>query len=285
MAERLPTPAQELVDPRIDERGMRLLLKRDDLIDPTVPGNKWRKLEHNLLAAEEQGRTTLLTFGGAYSNHIRAVAGVGRACGFRTVGVIRGDRTEPLNWSLSYAASQGMQLTYLDRETYRHKHEPEVLDGLRERFGDVYVLPEGGSNALAVQGCAELPAEITAEFDVICCPCGTGGTLAGIAAGLPPGQRVLGFSVLRPAEPRQSSPTTSPRCSSRRSASPPTTGRSHGSGERPHPLLKPSSTCAGVRVGDSYLHVKLAKHSWRGGGGHPRQLPCSTVDVRSLVET
>ena len=139
----------------------------------------------------------LLTFGGAYSNHVRAVAGAGRACGFRTIGVIRGEPTEPLNWSLSYAASQGMHLTYLDRETYRHKHEPEVLDGLRERFGNVYVLPEGGSNALAVQGCAELPAEITVAFDVICCPCGTGGTLAGIAAGLQPGRRALGFSVLK----------------------------------------------------------------------------------------
>ncbi|MQA17731.1 MAG: pyridoxal-phosphate dependent enzyme, partial [Pseudonocardiaceae bacterium] len=119
------------------------------------------------------------------------------ACGFRTIGVIRGERTEPLNWSLNYATAQGMQLTYLDRETYRHKHEPEVLDGLRERFGDVYLLPEGGSNALAVRGCAELPAEITTEFDAICCACGTGGTLAGIAGGLRSGQRAVGFSVLK----------------------------------------------------------------------------------------
>lgn len=197
MTERLPTPLHELDDSRLHERGVRLLLKRDDLIDLDVPGNKWRKLEHNLLEAEARGHTTLLTFGGAYSNHIRAVAVGGRACGFRTVGVIRGERTEPLNWSLSYATSQGMQLTYLDRETYRHKHEPEVIEGLRERFGDFYLLPEGGSNALAVRGCAQLPAEITAEFDVICCPCGTGGTLAGIASGLKPGQRALGFSVLK----------------------------------------------------------------------------------------
>lgn len=176
---------------------MRLLVKRDDLLDPHVPGNKWRKLKYNLVAAEEQGHTKLLTFGGAYSNHIRAVAAAGQACGFDTVGVIRGERTEPLNWSLSYASSQGMQLTYLDRDTYRHKHEPEVIDGLRERFGDAYVLPEGGSNALAVRGCSELPAEITAEFDVICCPCGTGGTLAGIAGGLRSGQHAIGFSVLK----------------------------------------------------------------------------------------
>ncbi|MPZ65687.1 MAG: pyridoxal-phosphate dependent enzyme [Pseudonocardiaceae bacterium] len=188
---------QELDDQRLRERGVRLLLKRDDLIDAEVPGNKWRKLKYNLLTAEEQGHPTLLTFGGAYSNHVRAVAAAGQACGFRTIGVIRGEHTEPLNWSLTHATSQGMQLTYLDRETYRHKHEAGVLDELRDRFGDFYLLPEGGSNALAVRGCAELPAEITTAFDVICCACGTGGTLAGIASGLKPGQRALGFAVLK----------------------------------------------------------------------------------------
>lgn len=197
MAERLPTPVQELRDPRLHERDVRLLLKRDDLIDPEIPGNKWRKLERNLLAAQQQGHTTLLTFGGAYSNHIRAVAAAGQACGFSTIGVIRGERTEPLNWSLGFATTRGMRLTYLDRETYRHKHEREVLDDLRDRFGDVYLLPEGGSNALAVRGCADLPAEIETGFDVICCPCGTGGTLAGIAGALQAQQRALGFSVLK----------------------------------------------------------------------------------------
>lgn len=201
---------------------MRLLLKRDDFISPDVPGTKWRKLKYNLTAARAEGHTTLLTFGGAYSNHIRAVAAAGRACGFRTIGVIRGERHEPLNWSLSYATSQGMQLTYLDRGTYRHKHELPVLDGLREHFGDVYVLPEGGSNALALRGCAELPTELPG-FDVICCACGTGGTLAGIASGLQPGQSALGFSALKAGS---SSPGTSPRCSARRSARRPATGPS-----------------------------------------------------------
>lgn len=106
MVERLPTPVQELHDPRSDGRGVRLLLKRDDVIDPAIPGNTWRKLGPNFLAAQQQEHTTLLTFGGAYSNHIRAVAAAGRAAGFRTIGVIRGERTEPLNWSLSYAVSR-----------------------------------------------------------------------------------------------------------------------------------------------------------------------------------
>jgi len=196
---RLHSPLAELADARLDEHHVRLLLKRDDLIHPELPGNKWRKLSHNLAAAREQGHTTLLTFGGAYSNHIHAVAAAGRVFGFSTIGVIRGERAEPLNWSLSYATAQGMKLIYLDRETYRHKHEPQVIDALRVRFGDVYVLPEGGSNALAACGCAELPQEIDTGFDLICCPVGSGGTLAGIAAGLAPGQRALGFSALKGA--------------------------------------------------------------------------------------
>ncbi|MEV6829170.1 pyridoxal-phosphate dependent enzyme [Amycolatopsis sp. NPDC051102] len=194
---RLPSPLAGLPDERLAPYGVRLLLKRDDLIHPEVPGNKWRKLRHNLDAAREQGFGRLLTFGGAYSNHIRATAAAGHHLGFETVGVIRGEEHRPLNDSLAYAAGRGMVLTYLDRATYRRKTEPDVLARLAERFGACYVLPEGGSNGLAVRGCAELPAEITTEFDVIACACGTGGTLAGIAAGLGAGQRALGFAVLK----------------------------------------------------------------------------------------
>jgi 1-aminocyclopropane-1-carboxylate deaminase/D-cysteine desulfhydrase-like pyridoxal-dependent ACC family enzyme len=193
----LPSPLVELHDERVAGAGVRLLLKRDDLLHPEVPGNKWRKLKNNLAAAQEQGHRRLLTFGGAYSNHLRATAAAGRYFGFGTVGVVRGEEHRPLNESLAYAERQDMQLTYLDRATYRRKTEPDVLAGLADRFGPCYVLPEGGSNGLAVRGCAELPAEITEDFDVICCACGTGATLAGIAAGLRPGQRALGFAVLK----------------------------------------------------------------------------------------
>ncbi|MDG4830859.1 pyridoxal-phosphate dependent enzyme [Solwaraspora sp. WMMD1047] len=177
-----------------------MLVKRDDLIDPELPGNKWRKLKHNLTAAAAAGHDTLLTFGGAYSNHIRATAAAGRRFGFGTVGVIRGEPRLPLNPSLAYAVGQGMRLTYLDRTTYRRKHEASILAGLGRRWGRFHLLPEGGSNALAARGCAELPAEIDEPFDVICCAVGTGGTLAGIAAGLRPGQRAVGFSALRGGE-------------------------------------------------------------------------------------
>jgi 1-aminocyclopropane-1-carboxylate deaminase len=196
-AVQLPSPLVRLHDERVTAAGVRLLLKRDDLLHPDVPGNKWRKLKNNLAAAEKQGHRRLLTFGGAYSNHLRATAAAGRYFGFGTVGVVRGEEHRPLNESLAYAERQGMRLTYLDRATYRRKTEPDVLAGLADRFGPCYVVPEGGSNGLAARGCAELPAEITGDFDVICCACGTGATLAGLAAGLRPGQRALGFAVLK----------------------------------------------------------------------------------------
>lgn len=194
---RLPSPIEELRDERLSRQGVRLYLKRDDLIHPELTGNKWRKLRYNLTAAEEQGHSQLLTFGGAYSNHIAATAAAGHHFGFKTVGVIRGEPHEPLNNVLEFAASRGMELTYLDRGSYRRKVDPDVLSRLHGQFGDFYLLPEGGSNALAAQGCAELPAEIDVEFDTICCPCGTGGTLAGIAHGLRESQKAIGFAVLK----------------------------------------------------------------------------------------
>jgi 1-aminocyclopropane-1-carboxylate deaminase len=193
----LPSPLVELHDERLGRCGVHLRLKRDDLIGPDLPGNKWRKLRYNLEAARQQGFTRLLTFGGAYSNHIRATAAAGHHLGFETVGVIRGEERRPLNDSLAHARAHGMTLTYLDRATYRRKTEPDVIAELTREFGPCYVLPEGGSNGLAVRGTAELAGEITTAFDIICCATGTGGTLAGIAAGLPGSQRALGFAVLK----------------------------------------------------------------------------------------
>src|ERR1700761_1127549 len=192
-----PSPIQEITDPGLGGPPFHLILKRDDLISPEFPGNKWRKLKLNIDAALHGGHRPLLTFGGAYSNHIRATAAAGARFGFATIGVIRGEEPRPLNPSLRYAADHGMRLVYLDRASYRDKTSAAVIAPLRDRFGRFYLLPEGGSNALAAQGCAELPAEITIPFDVLCVPCGTGGTLAGVAAGLADGQRAIGFSALR----------------------------------------------------------------------------------------
>lgn len=197
---RLPSRLEELHDEPLARAGVRLLLKRDDLINPAIPGNKWRKLKYNLQAARDGGHRVLLTFGGAYSNHIRATAAAGCHYGLATIGIIRGEEHRPLNPVLAAAADYGMRLVYLDRAAYRRKDDPALIASLRHRFGSFYLLPEGGSNALAARGCAEITAEISQPFDLICCPCGTGGTLAGLAHGLAAGQRALGFSVLRGAD-------------------------------------------------------------------------------------
>ncbi|MEU6217088.1 pyridoxal-phosphate dependent enzyme [Streptomyces sp. NPDC047022] len=195
---RLPSPLQEAADERFARHGVRLLLKRDDLIHPDLVGNKWRKLAPNLAAAA--GRP-LLTFGGAYSNHLRATAAAGRLLGLETIGVVRGQElaNRTLNPSLAVCASDGMRLHFVDRSTYRRKAEPETLAGILRAAGadDAYVVPEGGSNALAVQGCLALGEELRDRADVVAVACGTGGTLAGLAAGLGPRQRALGVPVLK----------------------------------------------------------------------------------------
>ncbi|WP_413102808.1 1-aminocyclopropane-1-carboxylate deaminase/D-cysteine desulfhydrase [Streptomyces sp. Inha503] len=207
-----PSPLQDVPDEWLARRGVELRLKRDDLIHPLVPGNKWRKLTPNLRAAVEQGHTRLLTFGGAYSNHIRAVAAAGAAYGLSTVGVIRGDELAdaPRNWSLARAEAHGMELAFVTRSAYREtlrglgEDDPGPLRALEERWGRAYVLPEGGTNVLAACGAAELVVELPdlgrGPGDVVCCAVGTGGTLAGIAAALPAGARAVGFAVLKGAE-------------------------------------------------------------------------------------
>ncbi|POX62340.1 1-aminocyclopropane-1-carboxylate deaminase [Streptomyces sp. Ru62] len=198
LSPRLPSPLNEVRDGRFERRGLRLLLKRDDLIHPQLIGNKWRKLVPNIAAAD--GRA-LVTFGGAYSNHLRATAAAGRLLGLPTTGVVRGQELadRPLNPSLARCAADGMRLHFVDRSTYRRKTEPETLAGILRAAGaeDAYVVPEGGSNAEAVRGCRALGTELRGRADVVAVACGTGGTLAGLAAGLAAGQRALGVPVLK----------------------------------------------------------------------------------------
>jgi 1-aminocyclopropane-1-carboxylate deaminase len=192
-------PLQELRDPRIKGYGVQVLVKRDDLIHPQISGNKWRKLKYNLVQASKLGKNTLLTFGGAYSNHILATAAAGKLMGVHTIGIIRGEEHLPLNSTLAFASQAGMDLHYIDRESYRNKRNNDFIEKLHQQFGDFYLVPEGGSNAYAVQGCAEIVAEIDTAYDYICCACGTGGTIAGIIAGLEGNKRVLGFPALKGA--------------------------------------------------------------------------------------
>ncbi|WP_165990333.1 1-aminocyclopropane-1-carboxylate deaminase/D-cysteine desulfhydrase [Streptomyces sp. YIM 98790] len=203
-----PSPLQEIEDERFARHGVRLLLKRDDLLHPEIPGNKWRKLVPNLDAALAGGRApALLTFGGAWSHHLRATAAAGRLLGLATIGVVRGEELarRPLNDSLARCAADGMRLHFVSRAAYRDRHRPGFAGRLRAELApdeEVYVVPEGGSNAPAVHGCAALGRELDAASPplrphVAAVPCGTGGTLAGLAAGLGPDQSALGIPVLR----------------------------------------------------------------------------------------
>ncbi len=180
--------------------GYKLFLKREDLLHPFVSGNKFRKLKYNLQAAREQGSSTLLTFGGAYSNHIAAVAAAGKEFGFNTVGVIRGEElAEKIseNATLSFSKACGMKLNFISREAYRQKEEITFVNSLREQYGNFYLLPEGGTNALAVKGCEEILGETEIASDYVCVAVGTGGTIAGLVKAAKEQQRVLGFSALK----------------------------------------------------------------------------------------
>jgi len=184
-------------DPTLETHGVQVLVKREDQVHPGMSGNKFWKLKYNVKTALQEAHKTLLTFGGAYSNHLHAVAMVGHALGLQTIGVVRGELHEPLNPVLAAACKHGMQLTYLDRTTYRHKDQADVVAALIKTWGRFYCLPEGGSNQLAVQGAREILACVEQPFDVVCCACGTGATLAGLIASLSPQQQAVGFSVLK----------------------------------------------------------------------------------------
>jgi len=195
------SPLQQLHSTFLEQAEIQLYVKRDDLIHPQFGGNKWRKQKYNLIHASQQNFDTLLTFGGAWSNHIYATAAAARHFGFNSIGIIRGEKHTPLNATLSFAESCDMQLHYVSRAEYRKKHEAAFQQKLKQQFGEVYILPEGGSNALALKGCEEIVQEINDEikqpFDVICCASGTGATLAGLVKALKPEQSAIGFSALK----------------------------------------------------------------------------------------
>ena len=180
--------------------GISLHIKREDLIHPFVSGNKFRKLKYNLRQAKAENNDTLLTFGGAFSNHIAAVAYAGKEQGFKTIGIIRGDELSGKiseNPTLKFAANCGMQFEFVSREEYRSKSENHFVEKLRMKFGDFYLIPEGGTNELAIKGCEEILTENDAEFNVVCCAIGTGGTISGIINSVLPHQKILGFPSLK----------------------------------------------------------------------------------------
>ncbi len=193
----LPTRLEQIKEVLFEIKKIKLFIKREDLNHPTIQGNKFRKLKYNLQEAKETGKNTLLTFGGAFSNHVYATAAAGKAFDFQTIAVIRGEKIEPLNATLAFAEEQNMRLHFVSRSEYRQKENIDFLQDLRQQFGDFYLLPEGGSNALAVKGCAEIVMEIQTDFDYLCSPVGTGATLAGLIHGSKKGQKVIGFPALK----------------------------------------------------------------------------------------
>ncbi|MGJ8590924.1 MAG: 1-aminocyclopropane-1-carboxylate deaminase/D-cysteine desulfhydrase [Aquaticitalea sp.] len=182
------------------ESNLDLSLKPEYQIHPAISGNKYRKLKYNLAEAKLQKRDTLLTFGGAFSNHISAVAAAGQEFEFKTVGIIRGEelisKTQS-NPTLKFAQDAGMLLKFISRELYRDKISEYFLNELRTEFGDFYLLPEGGTNELAVKGCQEILTPQDVGFDYICCPVGTGGTISGLINSSYPHQKILGFPALK----------------------------------------------------------------------------------------
>lgn len=175
-------------------------MKREDLIHPFVSGNKFRKLKYNLLQANTENQSTLLTFGGAYSNHIAAVAYAGKENGFQTIGIIRGDELADKiasNPTLKFAQECGMQFEFVSREDYRLKTEAAFLEQLENKFGSFYLIPEGGTNALAIKGCEEILTQEDGIFDYVACAIGTGGTISGIINSALPHQKILGFPALK----------------------------------------------------------------------------------------
>lgn len=195
----LPSPTQTLSSPFLDQHKVEIDIKRDDLIHAEISGNKWRKLKHNLIAAKENNFKTLLTFGGAYSNHIHATAAAGKYFSFKTIGIIRGEEYSPLNDTLQDAKDWGMQLEYINREHYKNKTNENFIERLKSKFDNFYLLPEGGKNLLAIRGCEEIIQETNNDYDFICAACGTGTTMAGLIAAANKDSHVLGFSVLKNA--------------------------------------------------------------------------------------
>jgi 1-aminocyclopropane-1-carboxylate deaminase len=192
------SPIQLLDDVLFESNKLKVFVKRDDLIHPQIHGNKWRKLKYNIAAFKASGKSQILTFGGAFSNHIHATAAAGQLFNIKTIGIIRGERVDPLSPTLIFAEKSGMTLHFVGREAYRNKDI--LLKELNALYGDFYLLPEGGTNSEAVRGSMEIVEEVHLQLsykpDYFCVACGTGGTLSGIILACEPIQKIVGLCVV-----------------------------------------------------------------------------------------
>ncbi len=197
-------PNQKIEHPILSKHKIELFIKREDLLHPHISGNKFRKLKYNIQEAKNLKHDTILTFGGAYSNHIAATAAAGSFYGFKTIGIIRGEelandleKTLATNTTLAFAKEQGMQLHFISRSDYKLKDTPEFIEKLKKQFSKFYLVPEGGTNEFAIKGCKEILTPEDESFDVICCAVGTGGTIAGLINSAKAHQKIIGFPALK----------------------------------------------------------------------------------------
>ena len=186
---------QQISFPILKEKKINIFIKRIDQVHEHVSGNKWYKLKYNIIEAKRRKAKSILTFGGAYSNHISATSYLAKENGFDSIGIIRGEEHFPLNPTLNFAVSNGMNIHYISRRDYKLKHTAEFLESLKDRYDNFYLIPEGGSNQFALKGCSEI-IDINDTHDYVCCAVGTGSTIAGVINSLNVNQRAVGFSAV-----------------------------------------------------------------------------------------
>jgi 1-aminocyclopropane-1-carboxylate deaminase/D-cysteine desulfhydrase-like pyridoxal-dependent ACC family enzyme len=192
------TPVQEINHPKINGLGIRLLIKRDDLVHPDISGNKWRKLKYNIQKAQELGCNRIITFGGAFSNHIAATAVAAAHFGLESLGIIRGEDSSKENTTLSFARQHSMQLEFVSREIYRQKDDPDFLSQLQEKWPNGYIIPEGGANELGIIGCTEILSSLEELPDYVVVAIGTGTTYRGLLrVNANKKARIIGIPVLK----------------------------------------------------------------------------------------
>ena len=190
----LPTPITKIESNFLYKKQVEIFIKRDDLIHSVISGNKWRKLKYNLQLAKHKKYSTVLSFGGPYSNHLHALSYVSNKMGFKSIGVVRGHNNNHLSHTLKFCKQNNMLLYNLDRKNYRlHKSSNLLLQSLENRFGKFYVIPEGGNNQLGAKGCSEILNEVNLEFNYLCCPVGTGCTASGLISSMFQNQSFIGF--------------------------------------------------------------------------------------------
>ncbi|WP_371188009.1 1-aminocyclopropane-1-carboxylate deaminase/D-cysteine desulfhydrase [Thalassotalea maritima] len=193
------SPLQPINLPEFSRHQLNVYIKRDDLIHPIISGNKWRKLKYNILAAKQQGASSIISFGGAYSNHIHVLAYACNQQKIGCIGVIRGEPHYANNFTLQWAQHWGMKLHFVDRQTYRLRQEKDFQQQLLQQYPSAFLVPEGGSNQQALIGVGEVIAEIdnTIKSDYLLTPVGSGGTIAGLIKADNNRKKIIGVSVLK----------------------------------------------------------------------------------------